>query len=79
MFGCPRNRVNSILLHLQPVTQRHQLIHLRYDPLLLSERWDRDWKPLQLGRLNSGARYACAVVFEDLLKSLIQNLQHQKF
>ena len=30
------------LLRLQPITQRHQLIHLRHNPLLLGE--GREWE-----------------------------------
>ena len=33
--GVPR--VAFLLLRLQPITQGHQLIHLRHDPLLLGE------------------------------------------
>ena len=36
--GVPR--LPFLLLRLQPITQRHQLIHLRHDPLLLGEGWE---------------------------------------
>ena len=39
--GVPR--LPFLLLRLQPVTQRHQLIHLRHDPLLLGEGRERKW------------------------------------
>lgn len=34
-------RLPFLLLRLQPITQRHQLIHLRHDPLLLGEGRER--------------------------------------
>ena len=33
-----------LLLRLQPITQRHQLIHLRHDPLLLGEGWEANFE-----------------------------------
>ena len=39
--GVPR--VAFLLLRLQPITQRHQLIHFRHDPLLLPEGREALW------------------------------------
>ena len=35
--------LSFLLLRLQPITQRNQLIHLCHDPLLLGEGWEGKW------------------------------------
>ena len=52
--GVPR--LPFLLLRLQPITQRHQLIHLRHDPLLLGEGWEGQTMPFKspAGTLTNG-------------------------
>ena len=53
---CGVPRLPFLLLRLQPIAQRHQLVHLRHDPLLLGEGRKRDGERIRFLATRPGLR-----------------------